>query len=100
MGFIYILWSINYGEEVYKIIKADGNYNIPIKNQNGMDVINKFYMQNETLAEQYLRSVLVKFKYNNEFYKCPREWLEIACQYVQRKVNRDEDIMDLDLPWL
>ena len=97
MGYIYIIRTINYDINVYKIIKTDGNYNVPVN----MELINKFYMVNETLAGQYLMSILSKFKYNNnEFYKCPIEWLEMACQYVQRKVNRDDNIMDLDLPWL
>ena len=96
MGYIYIIWSINFGENVYKIIKGSNTY-IP---QPGIEIINRFHMINETLAEQFLRSALYRFKYNDEFYRCPKEWLELACQYVQRKINRDEDIMDLDLPWL
>ena len=96
MGFIYIIWSIDYGVGVYRIVKSNGNTNLPPN----IELIRKYSYVNENLAEIYLRNVLNKFLHNREFYKCPQEWLELACQYVQKIVNRDEEIMDLDLPWV
>ena len=93
MGFLYIIWSIDYGVGIYKIVKGDGNF------PPGIEVISKFNFNNDDLAIMYLKKVLSKFSYNREFYKCSQEWLGMACQYVQRIVNRDEDIMDLELPW-
>ena len=95
--------SIDYGEYIYKIGKTNGSYKLTSRyntySPNGTEEIGRFPVNNDVLAEKYLKSILHKFHYRNEFYRCPKEWLEIACLYVQRRINQDEDIMDLDLPW-
>jgi len=46
------------------------------------------------------RNLLNPFKIRVNTYNCSYDWVYITMVYIQRKVNNDNDLMDVDLPYV
>lgn len=100
-GFIHIvdatnnIQGLNYND-LYKIEQTNHH----IYHNKNHTVIESFKMNDINSANAMIHKLLSEYHVHGDYYNVNSFWIQLTCSHVQRIINRDENIMDVDLPFL
>lgn len=98
-GFIHIIDSTyNIQGLTCDLYKIEQTNNMVYFNKNNK-VIETFKMNDINSANIMIHRLLSKYHVNGDYYNTNSFWIQLTCSHVQRIINRDENIMDVDLPF-
>ena len=100
-GFIYILKPkyINYAS-YYKLGIGYIYYANDTEYNTKEIVMESFLIRNIYFGIEKLKEILSIFNKGNGIYRCDLNWMKLSCLYVQRRINMDDNIMDVELPFI
>ena len=99
-GCIQIICYDDPAVDCYRIVYPKDNAHnlieVPLKSR----IAESYSVMDIESAQKLINQLISKFMLNDDTFLLNINWLKLVCKKVQREVNNDSSIMDLDLPFL